>query len=191
MGRRSRKRRDRAAPPRDRAAPPRDPAAPPRRDPAPPPRDEAPRRGYARGATRDAEIRRGLEPLAPGERPAAVTVAAVVAALLAAANVGLMLAGVEVRDQRPSAGGTLLFAAFMLVAAAGMWRAKYWAVLGFQAILGITLVIAGASLLIASDVAAVALCVAILGLGGWLFWKLVRALARLQMPERRPKARDV
>jgi hypothetical protein len=25
------------------------------------------------------------------------------------------------------------------------------------------------------------------GLLGWLFWKLIRAMARLQMPERRPR----
>jgi hypothetical protein len=44
---------------------------------------------------------------------------------------------------------------------------------------------------VASDIAAVALCLAILAFGGWLFWKLIRALARLQMPERRPRAGDV
>ena len=28
--------------------------------------------------------------------------------------------------------------------------------------------------------------VAIVGLGGWLFWKLVRVMARIQMPRPRP-----
>jgi hypothetical protein len=156
-----------------------------RRDP------DALRRGYARGEARNERIRDSLEPLGPGERPGAVTVAAVVAALLAAVNVVLMLAGFEVNGERPAPGGTILFAALMLVAAYGMWRAKYWAVLGFQALLALTIVIAATALLVASNVAAVALCVTIVGLGGWLFWKLVRALARLQMPDRRSRTGDV
>jgi hypothetical protein len=150
-----------------------------------------PRQPRVRGEARNEQIRQTLEPLGEGERPKAVTVAAVVALLLALANLVLLVAGVEVNGEKPAAGGVVLFAALMGVAAYGMWRARYWAVLGFQAILGITLVIAGAQMMVASSVAAVALCVAILALGGWLFWKLVRALARLQMPERRPRSGDV
>jgi hypothetical protein len=60
-------------------------------------------------------------------------------------------------------------------------------VLGFEALLGITVAIAALSLLVASNLAAVALCLVIIGLGGWLFWKLVRVMARLQAPERRPR----
>jgi hypothetical protein len=33
-------------------------------------------------------------------------------------------------------------------------------------------------------VAAVVLCVAILGPVGWLFWKLIRVMGRLQAPQR-------
>ena len=68
----------------------------------------------------------------------------------------------------------------MLVAAWGMWQRRYWAVLGFEALLAITLCIAALSLLVASNVAAVVLCVAILGPAGWLFWKLIRVMGRLQ-----------
>ena len=32
----------------------------------------------------------------------------------------------------------LIFAAVMLVAAAGMWKLKYWAVLGFEVLLGVS-----------------------------------------------------
>jgi hypothetical protein len=78
----------------------------------------------------------------------------------------------------------LIFAAIMLGAAAGMWRAKYWAVLGFQALLALSIIIASLRLLTASNVWAVVVPLAIIVLGGWLFWKLVRALARLQMPAR-------
>ena len=62
-----------------------------------------------------------------------------------------------------------------------MWTQRYWAVLGFEALLAITLVVAALSLLVASNVAAVvAAASSIVGAGGWLFWKLVRVLARLQ-----------
>jgi cation transport ATPase len=148
-------------------------------------------RPRVRGEERDALIRESLEPLEADERPRAVTIAAVVATLLGIGNLVMLAAGVEVRDEDAPVAGTIIFAAIMFVAAWGMWRAKYWAVLGFQALLAITLVIAGSSLLVASNVAAVALCLAILGLGGWLFWKLIRALARLQMPDRRSRPSDV
>jgi peptidoglycan/LPS O-acetylase OafA/YrhL len=160
-----------------------------RRDPLAPPRAERPAR--VRGEARDEQIRASLEPVEPGERPQAVTIAAVVAALLGVGNLVMLAAGVQVQDKDAPVGGTVLFALLMFGAAAGMWRAKYWAVLGFQALLGLTLVIAGGSILVASDAAAVALCAAILIFGGWLFWKLIRALARLQMPERRASTGDV
>jgi hypothetical protein len=44
--------------------------------------------------------------------------------------------------------------------------------------------IAALSLLVASNVAAVVLCVAILGPVGWLFWKLIRVMGRIQAPQR-------
>ena len=65
-----------------------------------------------------------------------------------------------------------------------MWRARYWAVLGFQALLAITIVLGCLALLTAVNVAAVVARVAIIGLAGTLFWFLVKALARLQMPTR-------
>src|SRR5918999_4957548 len=43
-------------------------------------------RGYARSRARDEAIRAGLRPLRPGERPTAVTVGAIVATVLAVAN---------------------------------------------------------------------------------------------------------
>ena len=60
-------------------------------------------RGYARAReAKNEAVRAALVPLEPGERPLAVTVAAIVAALLAVANVVLCLAGWEV-DGRPAA----------------------------------------------------------------------------------------
>ena len=133
---------------------------------------------------RNQQVRDSLEPLAPGEVPGVVKVSAGIAAFFGVLNLVLLLAGVEVQDRDPPVGGTVLFAVVMFVAAAFMWRGAYWAVLGFQALLAITVLAAFLGLVRASNAAAVILCVAIVGLGGWLFVKLVRALARLQMPER-------
>jgi hypothetical protein len=141
-------------------------------------------RGYARSEERNEAVRRQLEPLAPGERPGAVTVAAILAVLLALANLLLLALDVEVQGEQPATSGVLIFAAIMLATAAGMWRAKYWAVLGFQALLALSIIIASLRLLTASNVWAVVVPLSIVLLGGWLFWKLVRALARLQMPAR-------
>jgi hypothetical protein len=65
-----------------------------------------------------------------------------------------------------------------------MWRARYWAVLGFQFMLGFLLVILALLLVRASNALAVVVVLAIGVPAGVLFWKLVRALARIQMPER-------
>jgi hypothetical protein len=141
-------------------------------------------RGYARSRAKEDEARASLKPLGRGERPRAVTVAAVVAALLAVANLVLLLIGWEVNGEAPSVAGTLIFCAIMATAAVGMWYRQYWAVLGFEMLLGIALVGAGISLLRASNLQAVALCLGIFVLCGPLFWFLIRAMARLQMPSR-------
>ena len=152
-----------------------------RRDPAPPAGD-AMSRGYARGRERDDAARASLEPLAPGERPRAVTVAAVVALVIAVANLVGFLAGWEIDGEQPSVFGFAAFELLMLAAAWGLWQGRYWAVLGFEALLGITLVIAGLGLLVASNWQAVALSIGLLVTAGPLFWFLIRAMARIQMP---------
>jgi hypothetical protein len=143
-----------------------------------PPAPQAP----SRSERRDAEARAGLEPLPPGERPGAVTAGAIVAAALGLLNVVLYFAGVRV----PGATfvGTVVVGAVLLVAAAGMWRARYWAVLGFQAVLAISCVIATLSLFVASSVAGAIRAILVIAVSGTLFWKLIRAMARIQMPER-------
>jgi hypothetical protein len=143
-------------------------------------------RGYARGRARDEEARRKLKPLAPGERPLAVTLAAILAAVLGLSNLVLVVAGYEVEGSGSTAGA-LIFAALMAVAAVGMWQCRYWAVLGFEALLGIAIVFSALSLMVASNLTAVLLCVAIIAVAGPLFWFLIRAMARIQLPSRRPQ----
>jgi hypothetical protein len=67
-----------------------------------------------------------------------------------------------------------------------MWQRRYVAVLGFQALLGIGVAYAGLSLLVATNVTAIVLCLVIIVGGGFLFWKLVRVMARIQVASRRP-----
>ena len=100
------------------------------------------------------------------------------------ANPLLYLDGWEVSGTRPSIPGVLLLSLILGVAAVGLWLRQYWAVIGFEVLLGVTIVFAGLSLPFASNWQAAVLSLAFIGVGGTLFWKLVRAMARIQMPER-------
>ena len=59
--------------------------------------------GYARGRARDAEARAKLEPLNEGERPTVLTVAAIVAGVIALANIGAALFTGSDHNQLPLA----------------------------------------------------------------------------------------
>lgn len=160
MGRRSRKR----------------PAAPPEREPAT-------ERGYARSRARNDAIRSGLEPLPAGERPGAVTAAAIVAFLMALANVAASFAGADLGSNATSF--TVVSTLLLLACAGGMWfGARYWAVLGFMMILVFQILSLSFALVRVEDWWAALVIVVALGLLGWLFFKLIRALARIQMPDR-------
>jgi len=79
--------------------------------------------------------------------------------------------------------GVILFSVLMLVCAVGMWQLRYWAVLGFQAILAFVILFFSLLLLRANNVLAVVAAVIVVGGGGYLFYKLVRVLSRLNMPK--------
>ena len=143
-------------------------------------------RGYARGEARNQAIRDELDPLDPDERPRAVTIAVVVALVMCAGNIGASLSGLDIGSNQDDATGfTILSTVILLIAAGGMWKNQYWAVLGFQAILGLQITTIALALMLGAIegwklIPAVALVVAL----GWLFWKLIRAMARMQMPQR-------
>jgi hypothetical protein len=137
-----------------------------------------------RGEAANEAIRAGLKPLDGDERPVALLVAVGLTGFVGLANVILFLAGVRINGRAPSAAGVIGFAGLMLVMSWGMWTKRYWAILGFQALLALIVIIFALFLPTASNLDAVVVCVVVVGLGGWLFWKLVRVLSRVQMPER-------
>jgi len=143
------------------------------------------RKGYARGRARDEAIREGLQPLAPGERPGAVTFAAIVAFALAVANAAAALSGNDLASTNgdPSTT-TVVVTALLLVLGVGMLRRKYLAVLAFQMVIGIQIIFFSLYLIGVQTWWHALVQVVAIGLLGWLFWKLVRPMARLQMPER-------
>ncbi len=145
-------------------------------------------RGYARGRAKDAEARAKLKPLRDGERPTAVTVGAIVAAVAALANL-ISLGLAFDPDEAGKSFSTLLGAGLMILIAVGMWRARYWAVLGLQALLALTIIGAALAAMLASSLWAAVLAFLILAASGTLFWFLVKAMARIQMPKR-PGADD-
>jgi hypothetical protein len=147
-----------------------------------PPTQEPPPR--LRGEARNAQIREGLEPLAPGERPGAVTAAVVLALLYTLGSVIAALLVDYHGDKSKAITAQVFGTAILVICAAGMWRAKYWAVLGFQALLALQIFASLIALLGVGDVLSALGLVAIVAILSTMFWKLVRAMARLQMPER-------
>ena len=145
-------------------------------------RSETPAR-YERSRQKDEEARAALEPLEPGERPGAVTVAAVVAVLLALAEVIAFVFTFD-PDEPSRAVRSAVVVPLLLLMAWGMWHAKYWAVLGMEALLALTIISAAVALTGAGNLWAVLLVLLIVVGGGALFWFLVKAMARIQMPER-------
>ena len=142
------------------------------------------RRRRVRGEEAEALARAELEPLAPGEVPRAVRIAAVLAAIIALANPILYAVGYEIRGEEPKLVGVVVLSVLMALAAVFMWRGQYWAVLGFQALLALTCITAFLSLMVAGNIEAGVRSSLVLVAAGTLFWFLIRAMARIQMPER-------
>jgi uncharacterized membrane protein (DUF2068 family) len=134
---------------------------------------------------RNAAVRAGLRPLAPGERPWVIVAGAGLAAASGLVQLILFLVGVRLHSTglRASAGQTIAFAVLMFLCAGGMWFMRYWAVLGFMALLAILVVFAVGALIKASSLVGVVIALGIVLVGGFLFYKLVRVLSRIQMPK--------
>ncbi len=164
------------------------------------PQSEAPRKrkerggdrmkqGYAKAEQRNQAAREALQPLDEGERPTVVTIGAIVAGLVALSIVAGYLAGVEVNGETPRLPQIVAPALIMGVMSWGMWHARYWAVLGFQLILVFLIFSAVFGLAVqAATVAQFAATLGLLVVSGTFFVFMVKAMARIQMPERTPRS---
>jgi hypothetical protein len=124
-----------------------------------------------------------LQPLGERERPIPLLVAVAVALVLA---FGVCVSLVTVHDLARHGGslpGGLLLAGVLLLLAWGMYERRYWAVLGFEALLAFQIIVTSLALIVAETLLAAGLCLLSIVLAGWLFWKLVRVMGRIQAGE--------
>jgi hypothetical protein len=129
-----------------------------------------------------------LQPLGKHERPTALLVAVVVATAVA---IGVCVSVATVHDLSRHGGslpGGLFLAGALFLLAWGMYQRRYWAVLGFEALLAFQIIVTSLALIVAETLLAAALCTLSIGLAGWLFWKLVRVMSRIQAGERETNA---
>jgi hypothetical protein len=163
------------------AAPPAEPqlvqpVSDPRRELAP----HLPRE--SRSEARNAEIRAALRPYTPGERPRIVLASTALSAAIALVNFFCWVAGVQIEGRSPGAVGIILFTAVLLACAIGLWQMRAGAVLGFMSLMAIIAILFTLFLIEASNILGAVVALAIIIVSGYLFFKLVRVLSRLQMP---------
>jgi hypothetical protein len=148
----------------------------------------------ARTEAKNQAARDALDPLEPDERPTVVTVAAVISALLLIGTLVSYVAGLEIGtfdeygtetgDARPSIVPTVASTLVLGAMTFGLWRSRYWAVLGFQTILILVIVVTVLALVQATEVLRALALAAILAGASVLFYRMVKAMARIQMPVR-------
>jgi hypothetical protein len=133
----------------------------------------------------DRQARAALKPLEPGERPPALVVAVLVAGVCAVAVVVGALTIHDLSRHGGSLAGGVFLAGVLALLAVGMYRRRYGAVLGFEALLAFQVLVTSLALVVADTVKAAVLCLLAIVGGGWLFWKLVRVMGRIQAGEAR------
>ncbi|MEJ7876760.1 MAG: hypothetical protein WKF62_08870, partial [Solirubrobacterales bacterium] len=148
----------------------------------------------ARTEAKNQAARDALDPLEPEERPGIVTVAAVISAALALGTVVAYALGVEVGEiddfgtetgeAKPNVFQTAVFTILLGAMAFGLWRARYWAVLGFQTILVLWIVLLTFALIQVTDLLRALVIVLLLAGASLLFYRMVKAMARIQIPTR-------
>jgi thiamine-phosphate pyrophosphorylase len=140
----------------------------------------------ARTEAQNAEARAKLDPLAAGERPWPLQLSVALTALAALVNLVAFAAGVKLHGDKLSTGELVPFVVVMLLLAGGMWQRSGTAVLLFMALLAIIVILFSLFLIEASNALGVVVPLLFIGGGGYLFWKLVRVLGRIQAPKREP-----
>lgn len=141
-----------------------------------------------RSEARNQAVRDGLEPLHEGERPGAVTVAAAVAAVVSTiftVSAALaLLTSIDVGGEQPNPVPLVLFSVVLWAMTLGLWRARYWAVLGFQMLLVLFMLSSALGLLTVGNALQALGTLALLAGSATLFYFMIRAMARIQMPQR-------
>lgn len=147
-----------------------------------------------RTEAKNEEAREALEPLAAGERPTVVTVAAVISALIAISAIVGYAAGIKVTrigsdgieqgEHEAPLVSVIAAVGLMGTMAYGMWKARYWAVLGFQALLVIVLIAASLGLVQATKWTEAVGTTLLIAACSALFYFMIKAMARIQMPQR-------
>ncbi len=138
----------------------------------------------SRGDLRDERTPDALAPLAEGERPGALLVAVAVAVLLALAVIVGALTVHGLDRHGGSLPGGVFIACILGLLAWGMYGRRYWAVLSFEALLAFQIIVTSLALVVASTLLAAGFCLLSIVLAGWLFWKLVRVMGRIQAGDR-------
>ena len=136
---------------------------------------------------RELAERAALRPLGARERPRALVVAVGIAAILA---VSVLVGALSIHNLSRHGGSLpagVFIAGVLLALANGMYRRRYWAVLSFEALLAFQLIVTSLALIVAETLLAAGICAASIGLGGWLFWKLVRVMGRIQATEQQAR----
>jgi hypothetical protein len=118
----------------------------------------------------------------------ALLVAVAVAVTLALAVLVSVLTVHDLSRHGGSLPGGLFLAGVLLLLARGMWERRYWAVLSFEALLAFQIIVTSLALVVAETLLAAGLCALSIGLAGWLFWKLVRVMGRIQAGEQAGRA---
>jgi hypothetical protein len=124
-----------------------------------------------------------LEPLGEDERPTPLLVAIGVCAVVA---VVVLVGGLSIHNLSRHGGslpGAIFLAAVLASVGFGMYQRRYFAVLAFEALLTFQIIVTSLALVIATSWVTAGLCLLAVGLAGWLFWKLVRVMERIQAGE--------
>jgi hypothetical protein len=130
---------------------------------------------YSRSKAKADAIRAELQPLGPDERPLGLKLAIALALVLGGANV---IATAAAGEPFVAIVIALITGGFVY----GLWTRQYIAILLFQALLALTIIVSALALLFAGNVLGVLLCVGLIVACSPVFWLLVRVMARLQVP---------
>jgi hypothetical protein len=141
-------------------------------------------------SARSGQTRKAPQPLAAGERPAALWVSIAVCAALA---VAIVIGAITISDLSRHGGslpGAIFLAAVFAALAHGMYRVRYWAVLAFESLLAFQMLVTSLALVVASTIVAALGCAASIALAGTLFWKLVAVMGRVQASDAAQRGPD-